>query len=432
MFLILPLFCLLAAPPAFGADVYTLEKAVTTALERNFSVKAAEESRKAAGAGTSASRSAFGPVLGSGYAYDRRQHNRESTGRGVDRELYTWRVYLNQNIFAGFSTLADYQKAALREESAKAGVDRARLELIRLVQVHFFTYLKAHEDVRSARDSLDRLRSQMESSRAFYDVGVSPRIDVLQAEVDVSTAESALLIAENATETQKARLHTLLLLPLDSPADYRGTLDYIPFSRSLEECLKLAYRKRPDLIIAEKAVQMAEKDIVKAQSGYYPQINAYGGWGSTGNSPDVSGSPNINNRFNEWTVGVNAELRLFEWGKTTFESRQARHESARVRAETENLKQEVGFQIKERILSMSEAAKRVKVAQGAVTQGREAYRMADARYRQQVGTMTEVLDSQARLSAAEASLAGARADYSIALSNLYSDMGEENPSLRGH
>ncbi|MDR1490353.1 MAG: TolC family protein [Desulfovibrio sp.] len=429
---LLLLVCLLFASPArvSAADVYTLEQAVTTALERNFSVKAAEEGREAARAGTSAARSAFGPVVGGSYAYDRRQHNQESTGRGVDRELYTWRAYLNQNIFAGFATLAEYQKAALGEENARAGVNRARLELIRMVQVHFFTYLRAIEDVRSAKDALDRLRSQLESSKAFYNVGVSPRIDVLQAEVDVSAAESALLVAENSVETQKARLHTLLLLPLDSTADYAGKLDYIPFAKKLEECLQLAYRKRPDLIMAEKAAQMADKDVVRAQSGYYPQINAYGAWGSRGNSADVSGSPNISNRFSEWTVGVNAEWRLFEWGKTTFESRQARHESAKVRAEAENLKQEVGFLIKERILSMTEAAKRVRVAQVAVEQAREAYRMAAARYRQQVGTMTDVLDSQAKLSSAEASLAGARADYSIALANLYSDMGEENPSLK--
>ncbi|MDR1947189.1 MAG: TolC family protein [Desulfovibrio sp.] len=427
------LFCIgivLSCPAVRAAEVYTLEKAVTAALERNFTIQAAAEGREAARSGVSSARSAFGPVLGSGYAYDRRQHDQESTGRAVDRELYTWRVYLNQNLFSGFDTLADYQKAALREESAQAGVKRARLELIRLVQTHFVTYLKALEDARSAADALDRLRSQMNSSRAFYDVGVSPRIDVLQAEVDVSTAESALLVAENAVETQKARLNTLLRLPIDGDAVYKGTLEYIDFGKNLDECLQTAYKKRPDLIMAEKSVQIAEKDVTKAQSGWYPRIDAYGAWGSRGNTGSVSGSPNISNRFSEWTVGVSAEWRLFEWGKTFFDTRQARHESSRLRFEAENLKQEVGFMIKERMLAMSEAAKRIKVAQAAVVQAREAYRMADARYRRQVGTMTDVLDAQAKLSQAEASLAGARADYSIALTNIYTDIGEENPSLR--
>lgn len=420
-----------AAPlPVPARKSYTLEEAVNTALERNFSIEAAREDSLAAAEGKKAARSAFGPVLGTGYDYDRRQHRRSASGSLQDKELFTWRAFLDQNVFAGFATLADYQKAALQEESRQAAHTQARLELVRTVQTHFFTYLRALEDVRSARDALDRLQSQLASSQAFYDVGVSPRIDVLQAEVDVSAAESALLVAENAVETEKARLNTLLVLPLDTDVDYAGELGFIPFSRSLDDCLRQAYARRPDLIMAGKSVLIAEKDITSAQSGFYPQISAYGAWGTQGSDALASGSPAARTRFNEWSVGMSAEWPVFEWGKTVFETRQAIHIHARVSAEAQNLKQEVGFMVKERMLAMSEAAKRVKVALKTVEQATEAYRMSDARYRQQVGTMTDVLDAQAKLSYAEASLAGARADYSIALSSLYAAIGEENPSLR--
>ena len=414
---------------AFAAQSYSLSQAVETALERNFSVTAAEEEHKSRMHGRRAATSAFGPVLGTAYDYERRQHGVSRSGSLQDKELYTWRVYLNQNVFAGFATLADYQQASLREESAAEGIRQARLELIRTVQEHFFLYLQAGEDVRSARDALERLQSQLASSQAFYDVGVSPRIDVLQAEVDVSTAESALLVAENAVATQKARLNTLLVLPLDADVEYAGTLGYIPFTRSLDACLTQAYLRRPDLIMAEKSVRIAEKDITKARSGLYPQVSAYGAWGSQGSDPKAAGSSVGPTRYNEWTVGLSAEWPLFEWGKTYFETRQATHQQSRVRAEAENLRQEVGFIIKERTLAMTESAKRIKVAQKAVEQAKEAYRMADARYRQQVGTMTDVLDAQAKLSLAEAALAGARADYAIALSSLYAAIGEESPSL---
>ena len=425
------LILLLLPAAARAKESYTLQQAVETALERNFTIKAAEAGHKSAQEGTRAARSAFGPVLGTGYDYNRRQHGISPSGSLQDKELFAWRAYLTQNVFAGFATLADYQKAALQEESSRAGIDQARLELIRTVQEHFFTYLKAQRNVISAKDSLERLRSQQSSSQAFYDVGVSPRIDVLQADVDVSTAESALLVAENTVATERARLNTLLLLPIDANVEYKGKLEYMPFLRTLDSCLQQAYRRRPDLIMAEKSVQMAEKDIMKAQSGFYPTISAEGGWGTLGNNALASGSPNAHTRFSEWTVGVYAEWPVFEWGKTYFQTRQATSARSKVRAEADNLRQEVGFMVKERLLAMSEAAKRIKVAQKAVEQATEAYRMASARYRQQVGTMTDVLDAQAKLSMAEASLAGALADYNIAMSSLYAAIGEENPGLTG-
>ena len=426
---LLCLFFLLAPVAAHGKQTYSLQRAVETALERNFTIKAAEAGHKGSREGTRAARSAFGPVVGTGYDYNRRQHAMGSSGRLQDKELFAWRVSLEQNVFSGFATLADYQKAALQEESGRAGVNQARLELIRTVQEHFYNYLRAQRNVVSARDALERLQSQRESSQAFYDVGVSPRIDVLQAEVDVSNAESALLVAENSVETERARLNTLLLLPLDADVEYKGKLEYIPFSRSLDACLQQAYRRRPDLIIAEKAVQIAEKDIDKAKSGFYPTVTAQAAWGTQGSNALAAGSSQMHTRFNEWTVGVTSEWQVFEWGKTYFETRQATHNRSKVRAEADNLRQEVGFMIKERILAMTEAAKRIKVERKAVEQASEAYRMASARYRQQVGTMTDVLDAQAKLSLAEAALAGSLADHNIALSSLFAAMGEENLGL---
>ena len=425
--------CFLLLPPlsseAQGKQTFSLQTAVETALERNFTVRAAEEAHRSAQASTQSRRGAFGPALGTRYGYDWRQHGSGSGGRAQDKELYTWRVYLSQNVFAGFATLADYQQAALREDSAEQGVRQARLELIRIVQENFFIYLKARQNVVSARDALERLESQLAASRAFYQVGVSPRIDVLQAEVDVSAAESALLMAENSVDSQKARLNTLLLLPLEADVEYSGPLGHIPFTRSLDESLHQAYRLRPDLIMAEKSVQIAEKDITRARSAFYPQVAAVGAWGTTGNTPRAAGSPNTGPHHNEWTVGMAAEWQVFEWGRTVNNVRRASHERGRVQAEADNLRQEVGFMVKVRLLAMNEASKRIGVAQKGVEQATEAYRMADARYRQHVGTMTEVLDAQAKLSLAETALAEARADYGIALSSLYVAIGEENPSL---
>ncbi|MFW6004858.1 MAG: TolC family protein, partial [Desulfonatronovibrionaceae bacterium] len=51
------------------------------------------------------------------------------------------------------------------------------------------------------------------------------------------------------------------------------------------------------------------------------------------------------------------------------------------------------------------------------------------RYEAQVGTNTDVLDAQAKLSGAEANLIQARADYLKALASLYNSMGEKNISL---
>lgn len=424
----------LAASPALSlaapAGTYDMKDAVAHALERNFTISAAEEAANAAESGRLAARGAFGPSLGTTYDYQRRQHDRASGAtREQDKSLFTWRIWLRQNVFAGFSTLNAYQKAALQKENADSGVSKARLELIGTVQENFLRLLQAAENTRSAKDSLERLRSQLKVTTAFYEVGLKPRLDVLQAEVDVATAEDFLLQAINNYETQLSRLNTLLVLPVEADTAYTGSLAYIPFTRNFEECLKVAFIKRPDLIMAQKAVSIADKDVGIAGSEFFPRLNAEGGWSTQGDTFAAAGSPNLPDNYNAWSAGLSAEWTAFSGGTTYYGVRQAKQSKSRLAAEEMNLRQEISHDIKSRLLKIAETTKRIKVAQKGLEQAKEAYRMADALYQTQVGIFIDVLDAQAKLTQAEATLTGAQADYLIALAGLHVAMGEENPAL---
>ncbi len=428
------LFCslILASGNALAAQRYDLESAVARALDKNFRVSAAQSGLEAAEEGRKAARANFGPVLSTSYAYDKLQ-SREATvlARQQDDELYTWSNALKQNIFSGFSTLSSYQKAALQKDSAAAGLSKARLDLILLVQRNFFDYIKARENVRSAEDSLTRLQAQLKVINAFYKVGFRPRLDVLQAEVDVSEAESLLLQAQNTVSTQKTRLNTLLIIGAGGEAEYVGDLDFIPFYSGLEECLAAAYGNRPDIMIARKSIEIAGQDISMAASNFYPKIDATARWSTKGDDPTASGSSVTPDDFSSWSVGVIGQMDLFSWGNTYYSVSQAKQLQNKTVAEEANLRQEVVYEVQSRLLKLDESVKRIKVSRKGLEQAKEAYRMAAARYEAQVGTATDVLDAQAKLTAAEVSLTSAQADYLIALASLYAAMGEENPSLTG-
>jgi outer membrane protein len=99
------------------------------------------------------------------------------------------------------------------------------------------------------------------------------------------------------------------------------------------------------------------------------------------------------------------------------------------KSEERALHEEVAYEIKSHLLNISVARKRISVAQYGLDQAKEAYRVAMARYEAQVGTHTELLDAQAKLSMAEAAFTQAQADYLITLSVLYVAMGIPNPTL---
>ncbi|MGE9985015.1 TolC family protein [Desulfovibrio sp. SGI.169] len=408
----------------------SMREAVRHALKFNPSLGAQESQSRSSEEGRKSARGAFGPKLGMSYtAVKQEKKTSPASTRPPELGTYSWAVEISQPVFQGFRLLAAYQKAALQADSDKAALRNAELAMTEQVQTYFLNYLRAEENVRSERDALARLRDQLRITNAFYDVGLRPRLDVLQAEVNVSQAENLLIQAENNRDTFLAMLNTLLGLPATARANYTGRLAHVPFRRSLEQCLEAAYRQRPDLYMAARSVEIAGKDQRMVQSEYYPQVEAYYNINQTGNTPDLQKSGDRGSRGSTWEVGARATWNAFQWGATYYADKQAGWLVTKMRYEEENLKLNVGYDIKSKLLAVHEAEKRISVAEKGVEQAREAYSVALARYQEQVGTNFDVLDASSKLTTAQASLTGAKADYLTALAQIYVAMGEFHPDL---
>jgi|GEM_PF-218396 len=445
------------APAQASGQAFNMEQSVVRGLEANPQMQSArsalsgsEESRRQALAN-------FGPVGTVSYAFQRTDaqtigtntetmagnqmlntltgsslstsryiHSRE----GYWQNLYQLQLQVTQPLFTGFKLLSTYQKAALQKDYYKANIDYTELTLVKAVQQAFLTLLQARGNVRSNKDSVARLESQYKVAQAYYDVGLKPRLDVLQAESDLAAAEQSLLSAENTVLVQIAQLNSLLNLPLNEQTNYVGELFYIPFSMSIEDCLDTAYKQRPDLYMGVKSVQMAERDAKIAASPLYPQVQAQFTHTRQGNAPDLdlrdmSGATTPEST----TVGVTASLQAWDWGSTYFGLQAARENVKKLQADLAKLRLDVGYQVKTYYLNIQDAAKRISVARTAVEASKEAYRMAEARYQAQVGTSVDVLTAQSSLSTAEYNLTQALTDYQSALADIYVAMGLKNLNL---
>lgn len=419
-----------AAPLPTGP--LSMGDAVDRALRHNPGLGSQEAQQAASEAARQSRRGAFGPRLGMSYTAMKQERDTDpesKSSRPPERGTFSWSVEISQPVFQGFRLLAAYQQAALQAQNDKAAVRKAELDLVLQVQSEFCNYLRYDDYARSRRDALARLRDQLRITTAFYNVGLRPRLDVLQAEVDVRKAENTLIEMENSRDTSQAKLNTLLGLPAHSRVTYTGSLQYVPFRRSLEQCLETAWRQRPDLLMAAFSVDIARKSRTQVQAGYYPQIEAYWNTTQTGNTLGLQAAGDNGSRTQTWEVGARATWEIFQWGTTYYADKEAKALVTKMRYAEEELKLTVGYEIKSRFLAVREAAKRIGVSKKSVEQSAEAYRVALGRYREQVGTNFDVLDASSNLALAEAELTAARADYLTALAALYVAMGEYHPDL---
>ena len=408
-----------------------LSRAVRRALEANPTIVSARAVLTGAEFGRKSALGAFGPSMSTSYGWTHRDpHTTASYGTTGDYDSWSLNLNIHQPIFTGFRLLSTYQKSILAKDQNAAQLNQAELSLTLAVQTAFLSLLKGRMDVKSAEDQQERLRSQLKVTEAFYQVGLKPRLDVLQAETDLATADQNLLVSQNNVATQTAKLNSLLNIPLEAKTSYVGELGYVPFSRTLDECLKQADTRRPDILIGTKSVDMADKDAKITASNYYPQVSADFNYNKLGDDASVSGSKySGTSSADYWTAGAQVSWTFFEWGKTHYAVKQALETVNKIRSDLDNTRLNAGFEVKQYLLDMQAAADRIRVGNKAVESAREGYRMAVARYQAQVGTNTDVLDNQARVTTAEAQLNSALSDYQTALAKLFVSMGESNPGL---
>lgn len=411
---------------------FTMEQAVRHALDYNPSLGSDEAQARSSEEGRKSDLAAFGPKLSTTYSYSKQARvTSANTVSGLpSRGTYSWTVEVSQNIFAGFATMGTYEKQALQVESDRATLRSSELDMTQSVQEAFITYLCALEDVNSQSEAVARLRDQLEITEAYHEVGLRPKLDVLQAKVDLGEAEQELITTENTRDTTLAQLNTLLGLPAIAHVRYAGSLTEPRFEKTLEQCLDVAYRLRPDLYIGYKAVEMAVKDRVVARADYFPSIDAYYDITKEGNTPDLERGGSNSTRSTVWEVGARLTWDVFQWGNTYFADQQAGWLVAKMRSEVHSLTLNAGYDVKEKFLALREARKRIVVARDNVAHAREAWEAALGQYREQVGTNFDVLDASSNLLTAQSDLTSARGDYLTALSRLYVAMGEFHPDLR--
>ncbi len=431
----------LAAPAqeAGSQDVQTavpnsfdMKSAVERGLEANPSMVAARAALSSAEYGVWSAASDLGPTASATYGpnwLDRKT----AAGAGNTDDYWAAHLNISQPLFAGFALLSSLQKSSLNEEYYAANLDQAELNLIKQIQIAFLGLLEGRMNVKSAQDAVERLLSQSKVTQAFYDVGLKPKLDVLQAAVDLATAQQNLLTAENSVATSLAQLNTLLNLPLNAEVEYLGGLEsIIPFTASLEECLVRAYDARPDIIMGLKSARMAAKDSNIALADILPAIYGNFDWYKLGDDADLDAeSPDwARARAEYWTASISLSYTLKPLGGDVADILAAEKTLSKMLAQLEETRLNAGYEVKEKYLNLHEAEDRIEVARKSVEAAEESYRMAEARYQAQVGTNTDVLDAQARLSESEAQLISALADYNRALAELYAAMGTKNPGLQ--
>jgi outer membrane protein, heavy metal efflux system len=185
-----------------------------------------------------------------------------------------------QNTIIGLSQKFPFPgKLALNEEVASRSADiteqalRAKeRDLIARVKQGYYDLFLAHKAIQIHHEEIDLLTQFLEITMAKFRTGKGSQVDVLKAQVELSTLHQQLPVLEQRRETAQAKINTLQNKDPRTPLGLPDEPRVERFTKDLDELFQIAAEARPEVKAAGLALQRNEHARALAHRQYYPDV----------------------------------------------------------------------------------------------------------------------------------------------------------------
>jgi len=337
-------------------------------------------------------------------------------------ETYAFSTTVNQPLFAGGSISANYRSESLGVDISKTNVETVKRNIVLQVRQGYFNILAAEKALEVAAQAVKQFEAQLEVSRAYFDVGIVAKNDVLQAEVRLANAKQAEVNADNLLALAKSSFNNLLRRDINAPLNIVDILSYQPSNYTLENSIEEALQRRPEIKAAELTVEQAKEAVTIARSGYFPTISLAGNYAKTADQINLDG------HWNErYTVQALAVLAFSDWWRLGYKVGESKVRVTQAQEVKYQVVDNIILEVKQSFINMEQSEKNIFVAQKSIEQAEENLRLEEERYKYQVSTQTDVLNAVTFLAQARLNYYGALSVYNIAKASLERAMGRMYP-----
>jgi outer membrane protein TolC len=311
---------------------------------------------------------------------------------------------------ASFSqTLFSYESIQ-RFRAARTSEQAAQLSYKDTLDVITLTVGNAYLQIIEASSRIEAEEAQVQNAKALYDqavdefqAGTRPKIDVTRTEVQLNTEKYNLSVARNNFAVAKLTLGRAIGLPLGQSFEIADQLPYADLNPpSVEDALKMAYNSRSDFRSALDSARSAEQGLSAAKGERYPVVAVSGDYGDQG--PTFSQSHGI------FSFQAGIDIPVYTGGRIKGDITQAEATLHQRKAEAENIRGQIDYDVRTAFLNLNAAKEQVDVAHQNVDLANDNVARSNERFAAGVTDSVEVVQS-------EQSLASANDQY---ITSLYS------------
>jgi outer membrane protein TolC len=405
----------------------SIGEAIRRALEQNLGILDAEERVDRARGARWLALSELLPHVDGSVTHSRRKVNLEVFGFPLGDEfprvvgpfnVFEARAFLSQSLFDRSALKASraesHNLAAARHEY------RSARDLVMLVTANL--YLEAL----AAAARVDTVRAQLETAQALHtqaqdlrQSGIIAGLDVIRAEVRLSTDRQRATAVNNEWQKAKLQLARVIGLPVGQEFTLSPQLPMaVPFpDMTLETALADAYRGRPDYLASGERLRAAELTLQAVRSERLPSVHLNADYGTSGLQ--------VSSALPTFNVTAAVAVPLFDGGRTEGRVIRAEADLKQRRAEAEDMRAEIYYDVRTSFLDLQATGEMLQTATRSRELAAQQLTQSRDRFAAGVASNLEVIQAQEAVTLAGEQYIGALYGFNIAKALLARSIGTD-------
>ena len=287
----------------------------------------------------------------------------------------------------------------------------------------YFQLQRQDEQVRIGQQSVRASLVSLRDARARYQAGVATKLEVLEAQTQLS--RDRLVLTDGLAGQSQARraLAALLALPQDvTPTAANPSRVLGIWQPSLQESIIAAYAFREELDQFILDISINNSNANAALAAVQPVLSIFNRFDTSRNQGQANKSGSIDMDDYNWNVsnavGLNATWAIFDGGRARAQYRQNKQRAEQSKFNFASERDRIRSEVEDSFFSLRKASQNIHTSASEVLSTAESLRLARLRFQAGVTTQREVVDTQRDLTKAEVSYANAITDYNVSIAEL--------------
>ena len=431
--------------------VLNIKDCIQIALNNSPLIKKARYNYGIAKGNLGVAKSDYFPTLGIGTGYNLTDNH--NNRRNTSSNIYSAEASISQLIWNFGKTNANIRMYNFDRIASLYEFEDTVLETIFGVKTNYYGVLAAKATLDVNRANVQINERNYQRTKAYFDEGIRSKIDLVNAEVNLSDSKVTLVESEKNYKNALVKLNNSMYIAfapeyeientetfnfqnnyapvnlekidekkdlskppkdvsdafLTSQVEKINILDnykFEPFPYTFEESVNLAYKNRPDLKVYDASLNAMKEALKYTKREYLPEISATAGYGYRDQY-----------NTNSFNVGINLS------SSVNIKGQKHRIDNAKLQvelAETEidQAKQDIYFEVQNLYITMIQLEKQIPLLAVKVKQTLENFELADGRYAVGLGDYIQLQDAKVNYNNAQVSYVQTVYNYNVARANL--------------